>query len=113
MTKYKVAVVGLGYVGLPVAVAFGEKNPTIGFDINESRLEELRQGFDRTKEVSEEQLQQASIHYTSDPRDLKRANFIIVAVPTPITENRYPDLTPLKQASTMIGKHLSKGTIVV
>lgn len=113
MNEQKIAVVGLGYVGLPVAVAFGEKDNIIGFDINENRIEELQQGIDNTNEVGPEDLKKASIHFTSDPADLKRATFIIVAVPTPITETKHPDLTPLKKASETIGLNLAKGTVVV
>lgn len=113
MSKQKIAVVGLGYVGLPVAVAFGEQDNIIGFDINENRIKELKQGIDSTNEVESEDLKKASIHFTSDPTDLKEATFIIVAVPTPITENKHPDLTPLEKASETIGANLSKGAIVV
>src|SRR5690625_3101031 len=98
MSKQKIAVVGLGYVGLPVAVAFGEKDNIIGFDINENRIKELRQGIDSTNEVESKDLKKTSIHFTSDPTNLKEATFIIVAVPTPITENKHPDLTPLEKA---------------
>lgn len=113
MSKQKIAVVGLGYVGLPVAVAFGEKESIIGFDINEERIAELKRGVDSTNEVESEKLKKASVRFTSNPAELKEANFIIVAVPTPITETKHPDLTPLKKASETIGLNLSKGTIVV
>ncbi|MYL56096.1 nucleotide sugar dehydrogenase [Virgibacillus halodenitrificans] len=111
--EQKIAVVGLGYVGLPLAVAFGEKQNIIGFDISKERIEELKQGFDRTNEVETEDLTSASIEFTADPEDLCKANFIIVSVPTPITENKQPDLTPLLKASETIGSNMSKGTIVV
>ncbi|MYL47155.1 nucleotide sugar dehydrogenase [Virgibacillus halodenitrificans] len=111
--EHKIAVVGLGYVGLPLAVAFGEKQNIIGFDISKERIEELKQGFDRTNEVETEDLKRASIEFTADPEDLCKANFIIVSVPTPITENKQPDLTPLLKASETIGSNMSKGTIVV
>ena len=81
MKERKVAVVGLGYVGLPIAVAFGKHRPTIGFDINKAKIEELRKGFDRTGEVSQADLQTSRVQYSADPADLKRADFIIVAVP--------------------------------
>jgi len=113
MKDQKIAVVGLGYVGLPVAVAFGEKSEVIGFDISEERVQELKQGIDRTDEVTEKDLENTSIQFTSDPSDLKEASFIIVAVPTPITENKHPDLTPLEKASKTIGANLSKGAIVI
>src|SRR5690625_1301508 len=113
MTNRKIAVVGLGYVGLPVAVEFGKKQDIIGFDINEKRIEELKNGIDITSEVTCEDLNQASIEFTSNPSALKNADFIIVAVPTPINENKQPDLTPLLKASKTAGSNLSKGTIVV
>lgn len=108
-----IAVVGLGYVGLPVAVAFGKKHRVIGFDINDRRIEELKQGIETTNEVEIEDLQAADVHFTSNPSDLEKANFIIVAVPTPINENKQPDLTPLLKASETIGKNMSQGTIIV
>lgn len=113
MSQRKIAVVGLGYVGLPVAVAFGEKQNIIGFDINDERIKELQAGFDRTNEVESGDLQKATIYFTSDPADLKEANFIIVAVPTPINDNKHPNLTPLEKASETIGSNLSKDTIIV
>ncbi|SFD87005.1 UDP-N-acetyl-D-galactosamine dehydrogenase [Lentibacillus persicus] len=108
-----IAVVGLGYVGLPVAVAFGKQKNIIGFDIKEERIADLQQGYDMTNEVDPDDLQQASIEFTSKPADLNKAEFIIVSVPTPITENRQPDLTPLLKASETIGQNLAKGTTVV
>lgn len=108
-----IAVVGLGYVGLPIAVAFGKIAPVVGFDINKRKIEELRKGIDRTGEVSQNDLAAAQIKYSSEPSDLKSANFIIVAVPTPINEALQPDLTALEKASELIGRHLSSGTIVV
>ncbi|ASK62287.1 GDP-mannose dehydrogenase [Virgibacillus phasianinus] len=111
--EQKIAVVGLGYVGLPLAVAFGKKQDIIGFDINEQRIESLKQGYDKTNEVESYDLEDTSVTFTSDPTDLNKVNFIIVAVPTPITENKQPDLIPLVKASETIGKNISKGTIVV
>ncbi len=108
-----IGVVGLGYVGLPIAVAFGKVRPVVGFDINEEKVEELRRGIDRTGEVSSADLQAAQIQYTCKPADLKAADFIIVAVPTPINEALQPDLTALRRASELIGANLSPGTIVV
>lgn len=109
----KIAVVGLGYVGLPVAVAFGEKHHVIGFDINEKRIKSLKEGHDYTNEITDAQLKNVNITYTSDEAELKNADFIIVAVPTPINENKQPDLRPLMSASKTVGNNLSKGTIVV
>jgi UDP-N-acetyl-D-galactosamine dehydrogenase len=79
----QIAVVGLGYVGLPIAVAFGKSSPVIGFDINKTKVDELRKGVDRTGEVSAQDLKASRVRYTSEPSDLKTADFIIVAVPTP------------------------------
>lgn len=111
--KRKIAVVGLGYVGLPVAVAFGKQQQVIGFDINEQRINELVDGFDRTNEVLDEDLKKSDIKFTNQIEDLSKADFIIVAVPTPINKNNQPDLTPLIKASETVGKALSKDTIVV
>jgi len=108
-----IAVVGLGYVGLPVAVAFGKKHSVIGFDINERRIEELQQGFDLTNEIESEELKSTSIKFTANPMDLNKVNFIIVSVPTPINESKQPDLTPLIKASDTIGKNITKDTIIV
>lgn len=108
-----VAVVGLGYVGLPIAVAFGKQAPVIGFDINKTKIEELRNGIDRTGEVSGQDLKAANLCLTWEPADLKAADFIIVAVPTPINEALQPDLTALQKSSELIGRNLSPGTIVV
>ncbi|MCJ0971245.1 nucleotide sugar dehydrogenase [Mammaliicoccus sciuri] len=109
----KIAVVGLGYVGLPVAVAFGKQQEVVGFDINEKRINELKSGYDRTNEVLDEDLAKSNIKFTNQIEDLSKADFIIVAVPTPINKNNQPDLTPLIKASETVGKALTKDTIVV
>jgi len=110
----KIAVIGLGYVGLPLAVEFGKKYPTIGFDINASRISELKNGEDSTLEVSEGELKQVdSLSYSSDINDLKSANIYIVTVPTPIDAHKQPDLTPLTKASEMLGGVISKGDVVI
>lgn len=109
----KIAVVGLGYVGLPLAVAFGKKQPVVGFDISEKRIGTLRQGIDYNGEFSPEELQQAAILYTSDPQKLAECDFIIVAVPTPVNQVRQPDLSLLIKASETVGRHLQPGSIVV
>jgi UDP-N-acetyl-D-galactosamine dehydrogenase len=109
----KIAVVGLGYVGLPIAVAFGKRKRVIGFDINKSKIGELQKGFDRTGEVSDADLKVTDVQYTFQPSDLKAADFIIVAVPTPINEALQPDLTALRASSELIGANLSPGSIVV
>ncbi len=108
-----VAVVGLGYVGLPVAVAFGKTTRTIGFDIKKDRIAELREGHDRTGEVEKGELQSANIVYTDDVAVLREADFFIVAVPTPVDQANRPDLTPMLRASESVGKALKKGDIVV
>src|SRR6187397_971520 len=113
MNERRVAVVGLGYVGLPIAVAFGKYAQTIGFDINQTKIDELQKGFDRTGEVSTADLTSSKVLYTADPAVLKAADFIIVAVPTPIDDALQPDLKALRVSSELIGKHLSPGTIVV
>ncbi|MGW6235086.1 nucleotide sugar dehydrogenase, partial [Peribacillus butanolivorans] len=105
--------VGLGYVGLPVAVAFGQKQKVIGFDINENRINTLIDDVDFTNEVEPKELQDSDIEFTNDPNNLSKVDFIIVAVPTPINKHKQPDLTPIMKASEMIAKHMEKGSIVV
>ena len=109
----RIAVVGLGYVGLPIAVAFGKCNPVIGFDIDKDRVRLLSSGVDRTGEVSTDDLKRAKIHFTAEPTDLKNSDFVIVAVPTPINKALQPDLNALMKASELIGSNLSKGAIVI
>ncbi|WP_333954936.1 Vi polysaccharide biosynthesis UDP-N-acetylglucosamine C-6 dehydrogenase TviB [Psychrobacter sp. S4(2024)] len=110
----KIAVIGLGYVGLPLAVEFGKHLPVVGFDINASRIEALCAGTDHTLEVSDEELTQAShLNYSSEIQTLKDCNFFIVTVPTPIDDYKQPDLTPLIKASEAIGSLLKKDDIVV
>lgn len=114
LSDLKIAVIGLGYVGLPLAVEFGKKVPVIGFDIHQKRIEELQSGQDHTLEVSPEELQQATqLSYSANLDDLKSCNFFIVTVPTPIDDYKQPDLTPLIKASTSIGQVLKKGDVVV
>ena len=113
-TDVNLAVIGLGYVGLPLAVEFGKKRSVIGFDINSSRVASLRQGIDRTLEVEPHELAQAKgLRFTCQPEDLAQANVFIVTVPTPIDDFKQPDLTPLIRASETIGKVLKKGDIVI
>jgi len=109
----KIAVVGLGYVGLPLAATFGKKADVIGFEIQLEKIEQLKAGFDATGELTGDDLKNTRIHYTSNPADLKTADFVIVTVPTPIDQNNNPDLTPLEKASTTIGQNLKSGAIVV
>jgi UDP-N-acetyl-D-galactosamine dehydrogenase len=107
-------VIGLGYVGLPLAVEFGKKRSAVGFDIDARRISELQQGQDRTLEVEADELAEAKhLSFTADAADLAGCNFFIVTVPTPIDEHRQPDLTPLVKASETIGKVLKRGDIVV
>ncbi|TYO98369.1 UDP-N-acetyl-D-galactosamine dehydrogenase [Geothermobacter ehrlichii] len=109
----KIAVVGLGYVGLPLAAAFGHKLDVIGFDIDRRKLNQLRDGLDMTGELSSEQLAATRIDYTDDPARLAEARFVIVPVPTPIDGNKKPDLRPIEEASRTIGQNLARGSIVV
>ncbi|MFU8825808.1 Vi polysaccharide biosynthesis UDP-N-acetylglucosamine C-6 dehydrogenase TviB [Yoonia sp.] len=110
----KIAVIGLGYVGLPLAVEFGKIRPVIGFDINQTRIDALREGRDSTLEVSEDELREAShLSYTTNPADLAAASIYIVTVPTPIDAHKRPDLTPLIKASETLGKVLKHGDIVI
>jgi UDP-N-acetyl-D-glucosamine/UDP-N-acetyl-D-galactosamine dehydrogenase len=110
----QIAVIGLGYVGLPLAVEFGKHYPTLGFDINKARIAELNDGQDHTLEVSSEELKQADkLTYSCNVEDLRRATVFIVTVPTPIDKHRQPDLTPLIKASETLGKVIKAGDIVI
>ena len=112
-TKYKISVSGLGYVGLPVLIAFSKIDKAVGFDINRTRIDDLTNGIDRNNETKKEDLMNSNIIFTNDIEDIKKANFHIVAVPTPVSQNNDPDLTPLISASEKIGSVLKKGDIVV
>lgn len=109
----KIALVGLGYVGLPIAVSFSKKVPVIGFDVNEEKIQAYKNGIDATKEVGDEGVRECRVDFTSDEKRLKEANFIIVAVPTPVNADHTPDLTPVESASRVVGRNLGKDTIVV
>ena len=111
--KKVISIIGLGYVGLPLAVAFAKKYKVIGFDINKKRIEELKKGYDRTREVSEKELKSVNIKYTSDINDLKEANIHIITVPTPIDKHKNPDLRPLIEATKSVASILKKGDIVI
>lgn len=114
LNDIKLAVIGLGYVGLPLAVEFGKQRSVIGFDINQARIDALNKGHDATLEVSDDDLREAKgLRYSRSVEDLRECNFFIVTVPTPIDEYKQPDLTPLIKASESIGKVLKKGDIVV
>lgn len=114
LSELKIAIIGLGYVGLPLAVEFGKKVPVVGFDIYQKRIDELQSGQDHTLEVSPKELKQAThLSYTTNLQQLADCNFFIVTVPTPIDEFKQPDLTPLIKASESIAKVLKKGDVVV
>jgi UDP-N-acetyl-D-galactosamine dehydrogenase len=111
--KEKISIVGLGYVGMPIAVSFARKADVIGFDINEEKIDQYRRGIDVTREVGDEVISKTSVKFTSDPEKLKEAKFHVVAVPTPINQNHTPDLAPVESASRTVGQNLTKGSIVV
>jgi UDP-N-acetyl-D-galactosamine dehydrogenase len=114
LNKIRIGVVGLGYVGLPVAVHLGKKfTNIIGFDISKARVETLKKGFDKNGDLANEELASTALQYTSEEKDLKGLDFYVVAVPTPIDSDRRPDLTPLKKASELIGRQISKGATIV
>ncbi len=111
--KEKIGIIGLGYVGLPLAVVLSRHFPVIGYDVSSKRVKELTKCYDWSGELSKESLASAKIKYTSDPADLKDATFIIVTVPTPVTDAKTPDLEPVKSAAEVIGKNITKGAVVV
>lgn len=111
--KEKIALVGLGYVGMPLAVAFAKKVKVIGFDLNKSKIDLYKNGVDPTKEVGDDVIKNTTVEFTSDESKLQEAKFIIVAVPTPVNLDHTPDLTPVIGASEIVGKNLTKGSIVV
>lgn len=109
----KISVVGLGYVGMPIAVAFARKADVIGFDLNVKKIELYKNGIDPTKEVGDETVKGTSVKFTADEKELRKAKFHIIAVPTPVNDDHTPDLTPVEGASTILGRNLTKGSIVV
>ena len=109
----KLALVGLGYVGMPIAVAFAKKIKVIGFDFNEKKIEKYKSGIDPTGEVGDEEVKNTSVQFTADPKSLKEARFIIVAVPTPVNPDHTPDLSPVEGASHFVGQNIQPGTVVV
>ncbi|NDF87194.1 MAG: Vi polysaccharide biosynthesis UDP-N-acetylglucosamine C-6 dehydrogenase TviB, partial [Gammaproteobacteria bacterium] len=114
LKSVRIGVVGLGYVGLPLAVEFGKRYRTVGFDINQNRVRELTRGRDSTLEVSRTELKEAThLSYSSELADIRRCNVYIVTVPTPIDKYNRPDLTPLEKSSTSVGRVLKKGDIVI
>ncbi len=112
--KEKIALIGLGYVGMPIAVAFAKKGvKVVGFDLNKSKIDLYKKGIDSTKEVGDDVIKNSTVEFTSDENDLKKAKFFIVAVPTPVNQDHTPDLSPVIGASEIVGRNLSKGSIVV
>ena len=109
----KIALVGLGYVGLPVAVSFAKKAEVIGFDVNEAKIKLYRTGIDPTREVGDDAIRTTTVQFTSNAADLQQAKFIIIAVPTPINRDKIPDLSPVINASEIVGRNLTPGAIVV
>lgn len=109
----KLAVIGLGYVGMPIAVQFAKKIDVVGFDINKKKIDEYRKGHDVTNEVGDEELKKTSMLFTSDEKELNGANFFIVAVPTPINSDKTPDLKPVIGASEIVGRNIKHGAVVV
>lgn len=110
----KIGIIGLGYVGLPLAVEFGKKYPVLGFDINQARIDELEKGHDSTLEVSDRELASVkSLKFSSDKKNLEGCNVYIVTVPTPIDESNAPDLSPLRKASELLGEFVQKGDVVI
>ncbi|MDE7257804.1 MAG: nucleotide sugar dehydrogenase, partial [Lachnospiraceae bacterium] len=109
----KLSLVGLGYVGMPIAVAFAKKINVVGFDLNEKKIELYKSGIDPTNEVGDEVIRNTKVDFTADPAKLREAKFHIVAVPTPVNDDHTPDLTPVEGASRISGQNLAKGAIVV
>ena len=111
--KANLAVVGLGYVGMPIAIEFAKKTNVVGFDLNERKINEYKKGHDVTNEVGDEEISKSSVNFTSNELDLDKASFYIVAVPTPVNDDTSPNLSPIISASEIVGRHLKKGDIVV
>jgi len=109
----KISLVGLGYVGMPIAVAFARKVKVVGFDLNEAKINLYKSGIDPTREVGDDVIKETSVEFTADPAKLKEAKFHIVAVPTPVNDDHTPDLSPVEGASRLLGQNLTKGSIVV
>jgi len=111
--KEKVAIIGLGYVGLPLAVYLSYLYHVIGFDVNSKRIEELKNYYDRSGEITPKELKKTNIEFTFNPKELKKARLLIVTVPTPIDDHKLPDLVPVKKASEIVSQNLSRGSIIV
>jgi UDP-N-acetyl-D-galactosamine dehydrogenase len=113
MTETKICVVGLGYVGLPLAVEFSKKYNVIGFEISQKKIEALKKGIDSTNEVGNEGVKSCKVEFTTDPKKIKECDFIIVAVPTPVDDHNNPDTSFVRSASEVVGKNMAKGSVVV
>ena len=109
----KLSLIGLGYVGMPIAVAFAKKIGVIGFDLNENKIDLYKKGSDPTHEVGDEAIKDTTVEFTANEAKLKEAKFHIVAVPTPVNDDHTPDLTPVERASQILGRNLTKGSVVV
>ena len=109
----KLSLVGLGYVGMPIAIAFAKKIKVIGYDLNEAKIELYRSGVDPTREVGNEAIKDTTLEFTADEKRLQEAKFHIVAVPTPVNDDHTPDLSPVEGASRILGRNLTKGSVVV
>ena len=111
--KESLALIGLGYVGMPIAVAFSKKLNVIGYDLNAEKIALYKSGVDPTNEVGDDAIKACSVEFTSDPSDLRRAKFFVVAVPTPIYDDHTPNLNPVESASKILGQQITKGSVVV
>ena len=111
--KEKLSLVGLGYVGMPIAVAFARKIKVVGFDLNEKKIELYKSGIDPTNEVGNDVIKNTAVEFTADPQKLREAKFHIVAVPTPVNDDHTPDLSPVEGASRLLGQNLTKGSVIV
>lgn len=111
--KTKLSLIGLGYVGMPIAVAFAKRLDVIGFDVNKAKIELYQSGIDPTNEVGNDRIKRTAVHFTADETELRKAKFHIVAVPTPVNDDHTPDLSPVEGASAILGRNLMKGSIVV
>ena len=111
--KEKISLIGLGYVGMPIAVAFAKKVEVIGFDLNAKKIELYKNGIDPTREVGDDVIKNTTVQFTADEAKLREAKFHIVAVPTPVNVDHTPDLAPVEGASRILGRNLTKGSIVV
>ena len=111
--KEKLSLVGLGYVGMPIAVAFAKKINVVGFDLNAAKIDLYKNGIDPTREVGDEAIKASTVEFTADEAKLREAKFHIVAVPTPVNDDHTPDLSPVEGASEILGRNLTKGSVVV